>query len=346
MKPIRVLIVEDSAVVREHLRRIISADSRLHVAGMAASGEEALALIDQVSPDVITMDIHLPGIQGFEATRRIMSHRPTPIVVVSGVGSAEVSLTMRALKAGALSVVEKPAAATHRDYEAMAGRLCMQLAIMSEVKVVRQRPQPFAGAVKELPGVSNVYRVLGVATSTGGPGALMELFTGLGAGFPLPVVVVQHMTPGFMEGFASWLAGVVPMPLELMEQRTRLAPGRVYLAPCHRHLILDGVHGALDDSPPVGSHRPSADMMFSSMARTAGTSAIGVLLTGMGEDGAAGLRELRDAGGYTIAEDETSAVVYGMPAAAVRMGGASESLPLSGIARRIRELTGAHAEVL
>jgi two-component system chemotaxis response regulator CheB len=345
MKPIRVLIVEDSAVVREHLRRIISADRRLQVAGMAASGEEALAVIDQVSPDVITMDIQLPGIQGFEATRRIMSHRPTPIVVVSGVGSAEVSLTMRALKAGALSVVEKPAAVTHRDYEAMASHLCMQLAIMSEVKVVRQRPQPFTGMAKELPAASNLYRILGVATSTGGPGALMELLTGLGAGFPLPIVVVQHMTPGFMEGFASWLAGVTPSPLEVMERRTLLAPGRVYLAPCHRHLIIEGAFAALDDSPPIGSHRPSADMMFSSMARTAGAAGIGVLLTGMGEDGAAGLRELRGSGGYTIAEDESSAVVYGMPAAAVRIGGASESLPLSDIAPRIRELTGTRAEV-
>jgi two-component system chemotaxis response regulator CheB len=153
------------------------------------------------------------------------------------------------------------------------------------------------------------------------------------------------MTPGFMEGFASWLAGVTPSPLEVMERRTLLAPGRVYLAPCHRHLIIEGAFAALDDSPPIGSHRPSADMMFSSMARTAGAAGIGVLLTGMGEDGAAGLRELRGSGGYTIAEDESSAVVYGMPAAAVRIGGASESLPLSDIAPRIRELTGTRAEV-
>src|SRR4051812_46175014 len=139
MKPIRVLIVEDSAVVREHLRRIISADSRLQVAGMAASGEEALSVIDRVSPDVISMDIRLPGIQGLEVTRRIMSYRPTPIVVVSGVGSEEVSLTMQALKAGALAVVEKPVSTTHKDYESMATRLCMQLTIMSDVKVVRQR---------------------------------------------------------------------------------------------------------------------------------------------------------------------------------------------------------------
>jgi two-component system chemotaxis response regulator CheB len=344
MRPIRVLIVEDSAVVREHLRRIISGDSRLEVAGMAASGEEALAVIDGVSPDVITMDIRLPGIQGLEATRRIMSYRPTPIVVVSGVGSEEVSLTMQALKAGALSVVEKPVAATHREYEAMAGRLCMQLAIMSEVKVVRQRPKPFATIVRDWPAASNLYRVLAVATSTGGPNALMELLTGLGPGFSLPVVVVQHMAPSFMEGFAAWLASVTPMPIEVVERRTWLRPGTVYLAPCHCHLIVEGCYAALDDSPPVGSHRPAADMMFSSLARTVGRAGIGVLLTGMGEDGAAGLCQLRAAGAYTIAEDETSAVVYGMPAAAVRLGGVSESLPLSYIAARIRELIGARVE--
>jgi two-component system, chemotaxis family, protein-glutamate methylesterase/glutaminase len=344
MRPIRVLIVEDSAVVREHLRRIISADSRLEVAGMAASGEEALAVIDGVSPDVITMDIRLPGIQGLEATRRIMSYRPTPIVVVSGVGSEEVSLTMQALKAGALSVVEKPVAATHGDYEAMAGRLCMQLAIMSEVKVVRQRPKAFATLVRDWPASANLYRVLGVATSTGGPNALMELLTGLGPRFSLPVVVVQHMAPSFMEGFATWLASVTPMPIELVERRTWLAPGRVFLAPCHHHLVIDGSYAALDDSPPLGSHRPAADMMFSSLARTVGRAGIGVLLTGMGEDGAAGLCEMRAAGAYTIAEDETSAVVYGMPAAAVRIGGVSESLPLSYIARRVRELIGSQAE--
>lgn len=345
MRPIRVLIVEDSPVVREHLRRIISADSRLQVAAMAASGEEALAVIDQVSPDIITMDIHLPGIQGLEATRRIMSYRPTPIVVVSGVGSEEVSLTMQALKAGALSVVEKPAATTHKDYEGMASRLCMQLAIMSDVKVVRQRPTPFPRLVNERFATGpSAYRVLGVATSTGGPGALLELFTGFGAGFPLPVAVVQHMTPSFMEGFASWLASVTPMPVEVMRERTRLTPGHVYLAPCNRHLVVEGGFADLDDGPPVGSHRPAADMLFSSMAKTVGPSGIGVLLTGMGEDGAAGLRELRIAGGYTVAEDATTAVVYGMPAAAVRLGGASESLPLGEIAPRIRELIAARVE--
>lgn len=345
MNRIRVLIVEDSAVAREHLRRIISADPRLEVAGAAGSGEEALAVIDRLAPDVITMDVRLPGMQGLEATRRIMAHRPTPIVVVSGIGSEDISLTMEALKAGALSVVEKPAAATHQDYNAMAGRLCMQLAIMSEVRVVRQRQQPLSrfsdGHVKS--GVAP-FRAVGIATSTGGPGALMDLFGGLGAEFPLPVLVVQHMTPNFMDGFASWLASVSPLPVEIVGTKRLLTAGHVYLARCDYHLVVDGIYADIDDGPPIGLHKPAADRLFSSMARTIGPSAIGVQLTGMGEDGAAGLRELRAAGGYTIAEDETTAVVYGMPAAAVRQGAVIESLPLGDVAKRIRELITRHGE--
>ena len=180
------LIVEDSAVVLEHLRRIISADPRLEVAGVATSGEEAVALVGRVLPDVISMDIHLPGIQGFEATRRIMAQRPTPIVVVSGIDSDEIGLTMQALKAGALAVVEKPAATTQQDYEAVAARLCTQLAIMSEVKVVRQRENSFrreeAPAFRPpAPAFSPAsYKVVGIAASTGGPGALLQLLPSAG----------------------------------------------------------------------------------------------------------------------------------------------------------------------
>lgn len=346
MNSIRVLIVEDSAVVQEHLRRIISMDPRLEVAGIAGSGEEALELVDQVSPDVISMDIQLPGMQGFEATRRIMSHRPTPIVVVSGIGSEEVGLTMQALKAGALSVVEKPVAAAHQDYDALAGRLCTQLQIMSQVKVVRQRAIPyFLGQGSAPPAATGLYRLLGVGASTGGPGALIQLFGALGSDFPLPVAVVQHMTPSFMEGFAEWLGRVTPLSIEIVQGRTALLPGHVYLAPCDRHLSIEGKWACLDDGPPVGCHRPSADTLFSSMARSLGPAGLGVLLTGMGEDGAAGLRELRSAGGFTLAEDESTAVVYGMPGAAVKLGAVCESLPLNGIGARILEAVAPRPEV-
>lgn len=342
MKRIRVLIVEDSAVVREHLRRIISSDPRLEVAAVAASGEEALVLADRISPDVISMDIHLPGIQGFEVTRRIMAERPTPIVVVSGIELEEVNLTMEALKAGALAVVEKPAAAGHKDYDALAGRLCTQLAIMSEVKVVRQRPIPDPASAWRRPcpeGAAGQIRMLAVAASTGGPNALMQLLSGLrSAGFRLPIVVVQHITPGFVTGFASWLSGVTRIPAEVIEQRTPLSAGRAYIASSERHIASDGTWVWAEDGPPVSNHRPSANVLFSSVARGCGSGAIGVLLTGMGDDGAEGLRQLRAAGAFTIAEDPSTAVVYGMPEAAVRAGAVCESLPLGAIAGRVMEV--------
>ncbi|HEX3744193.1 MAG TPA: chemotaxis-specific protein-glutamate methyltransferase CheB [Bryobacteraceae bacterium] len=355
MRPVRVLIVEDSAVVREHLRNIISADPRLQVAGMAGSGEEALAMVDQVAPDVISMDIQLPGIEGFETTRRIMAYRPTPIVVVSGIDMEEVNLTMRALKSGALGVVQKPVSSGHPDYDVIARRLCTQLAIMSEVKVIRRRDVgPRKGEPALLPAVPPVSvsrlsfaatpRVLAVAASTGGPNALLHLLCGLGEHFPLPVVLVQHMTSGFVEGFADWLSEVTPFSACVVNGPTTLLPGMVYVAPSERHLVLHSSGAGLSDAPPVGTLRPSANVLFSSAAKTVGAACIAVLLTGMGEDGAAGMGELNASGAYTLAEDETTAVVYGMPAAAARQGFVRELLPLPGIAPRILSLIAAKNE--
>jgi two-component system chemotaxis response regulator CheB len=336
--------------MREHLRRIISADPRLTVAGLAASGEEALARIDEIAPDVISMDIQLPGIHGFEATRRIMAHRPTPIVVVSGIGIEEVSLTMEALKAGALGVVEKPVSSAHEGFLAMARRLCTQLLIMSDVKVIRRRE---TGSIRDFIQKSDVrrsrrvpdslissepVRILAIGTSTGGPNALLQLLNGLGSEFSVPIVVVQHMTPGFMQGFAEWLASVTPFRASVVDSPMALEPKSVYLASGNRHLVLNGGAAIPDDGPAVGNHRPSASVLFSSLARSVGPSTIGVLLTGMGEDGASGLMDLKLAGGHTIAEDESTAVVYGMPAAGVRLGAVNESLPLQSIAPRILEL--------
>jgi two-component system chemotaxis response regulator CheB len=346
-KPIRVLIVEDSAVVREHLTRIISADPRLQVAGVAESGEEAIAMVERIAPDVISMDIQLPGMEGFEAARRIMALRPTPIVVVSGLDVSEVGLTMKALRAGALGVVEKPVAAGHSDYEVMAARLCTQLVIMSEVKVIRRREGSLEPAPRRLPvqrplprvtAADTPVRLVAIAASTGGPNALLQVLSGLGENFPLPIAVVQHMNPGFMEGFAEWLTSVTPFSATVVNQPMTLAPATVFIAPSSRHLTVDSGTAYPSDSPIVGGHRPSANVLFSSVARVYGSSAVGVLLTGMGEDGAEGLAELRATGAWTIAEDETTAVVYGMPAAAVRRRAAAESLPLPRVAGRLLDV--------
>jgi two-component system chemotaxis response regulator CheB len=341
MSAIRVLIVEDSPVVGEHLRRIISADPRLEVAAIATSGEDAIDMVERLRPDVISMDIRLPGIQGFEATQRIMAECPTPIIVVSGIDMEAMTLTMRALRAGALSVVEKPASSTHEDYGALAAKLCTQLAIMSEVHVVRQRP--IAARLPVRPSArrtaNTTYRVLGIAASTGGPGALMQVLCGLGPDFPLPIAVVQHMTPSFLTGFADWLESVTPFSVSIVDRPMQLLSGKVYLAPPRdSHMIVNGLTGLCEDRPPIGGHRPSANALFSSMARSLAGDAIGLQLTGMGDDGAAGLLELKKAGAYTIAEDESTAVVYGMPAAAAQLGAIREILPLGEIAPRILKL--------
>jgi len=348
MKKIRVLIVEDSNVVRQFLKHIIARDPRLEIVGAVESGEEALRILNKVCPDVISLDIRLPGINGFEVTRRIMSERPTPIVVVSAsVERADLQITMNALAEGALTVLEKPTGIASSDYEVLAERLCTQLAIMSQVKVVRRRPhsRPVPRVDRRAPLRLPGFRALGIVSSTGGPKALVQLLNGLGSDFPLPILAVQHITSSFLEGFASWLEGVCPFGVEIVRDRTVVAGGRIYLAAADHHLRAENGFVRVDRGDPVCAQRPSGTVLFESMAAALGSQGLGVLLTGMGEDGAEGLLRLRQSGAHTIAEDESTAVVYGMPAEAVRLGGASESLPLPAIAPRILELIMPRSEV-
>jgi two-component system chemotaxis response regulator CheB len=346
MKRIRVMIVEDSAVIRELLWQLIEGDSRLEVCAAVSSAEAALRMVESVAPDVISLDIRLPGMDGLEATRRIMSLKPTPIVVVSAaVESEELTIAMRALEAGALAVLEKPVGMHHQDYEQIAGRLCTQLAIMSQVRVVRQRalswggpPGPQPAPRPACPGPRVPFEILGLVCSTGGPSALIELLGGLGAAFPLPILAVQHMTPSFLEGFASWLSGVCPFVVKVAMGGEIPVSGFLYMAPTDRHLRIEAGVLTLNGGAPVCAQRPSGTILFQSMAHSLGPKALGVILTGMGEDGAAGLLEIRQAGGYTIAEDPSTALVSGMPQTAVLLGAAREVLRLSAIAPRLLQL--------
>ncbi|WP_050783400.1 chemotaxis-specific protein-glutamate methyltransferase CheB [Methylobacterium nodulans] len=338
------MLVEDSLVVRQLLAHIVSRDPRLALVAAVTSGEEALREIHRVQPDVISMDIRLPGIDGLETTRRIMAERPTPIVVIAdAVEDSSLKISMNALRAGALSVVEKPVGTGHRAYAAVADEICTQLRIMSEVPVIRRRA---IGAERERPappdlpvrpeGLGALPSLVAIAASTGGPPAFARLLGALPADFPAPILLVQHMGAAFMDGFAAWLNGVVPPTVAIAEDGARPLPGHVYVAPGDRHLEL-GPGGliALSDGAPVGSQRPSATTLFRSVARHVGPRALGILLTGMGEDGAAGLLDMRLSGALTIAEHESSAVVYGMPAAAVRLKAAGSVLPLDMIAPRL-----------
>lgn len=354
----RVMIVEDSQVVREFLQHVIDQDPRLEVSASVGSAEEALRLMHQVSPDVVSMDVRLPGMNGLEATQRIMRDKPTPIVVVAAsIDSDDLRISMNALRMGALAVVEKPLGVTHHDYQMMADHLCNQLAVMSQVKVIRQRlsqTKPHASDRKCVPRIVDQslstargsFSAMGIVASTGGPAALQKLLGRLDPGFPLPIALVQHMANGFLAGFVSWLQGACPLRVVIAQHGEKPLPSTVYVPPVDRHLRIE--HGLLhlDAGPFVSSQRPSGTVLFQSMAESLGPQAIGVLLTGMGEDGAVGLKELFDVGGYTIAEDATTAVVYGMPAAAVRLGAVRELLPLHQINSRLQELVSLSQEIV
>ncbi len=346
-QPIRVMIVEDSGVIREFLEYLITQDRRLHVAASVGSGEEALAKLDRVAPDVISMDIRLPGIDGFETTKRIMAMRPTPIVVVSASVEAEdLQISINALRAGALSVVEKPVGVRHQDYELLAKRLCTQLVIMSQVQVIRQRTRMRGGTSSTLPTPSkpltqhkpHELRGIGIVASTGGPNALQQVLGELPRTFPLPIFLVQHITAAFLSGFVHWLDGQCLLNVVEAESGHMPRPGTVYVAPADRHLEVRRSGLWLTADELVCQQRPSGTVLLRSLAESFRESACGVVLTGMGSDGADGMLAIRQAGGYTLAEDESTAVVYGMPEAAVRLGGVSELLPQPEIGPRLIEL--------
>ncbi len=341
---VRVLIVEDSPTLRLLLKTILESDPEIQVIGMAASGEEGVRQALALKPDIITMDIHLPGMDGFEATRRIMEQRPTPIVIVSSsVDRNEVMVTFNAIQAGALEVLEKPTSTNHPDYAALRERLITSVKLMSEVKVIRRYRSPMAGRGQPGPvgRAARSYALVAIGASTGGPAALNALFKELPADFPLPIVVVQHMTIGFTAGLAAWLQLESRLPVKIAEEGESLRAGTIYLAPDDTHIEFRyrGVIG-LSKAPVISHVRPSATVLFESVARVYGAEAIGILLTGMGDDGARGLKAMRERGAATIAQDEATSAVYGMPKVAAEIGAAEQILPLNQIVGAVLTLIG------
>lgn len=357
-RKIRVLVVEDSPVVQQLLAHVIGEDPRLELTGIAPSGEQALRMVESLMPDVVSLDIRLPGIDGFAVTTRLMREHPVPIVVVAS-DLRDLDIPMRALQAGALAVVEKPGSMARADYQTVARHLCTQLTIMSQVKVIRQRGRPRNGTGDDdsggngkapaappplLPlGGKRRFRALGITASTGGPAALVKLLRGLPTDFPLPVFVVQHIGAPFVAGFASWLGSVTPLPVALASDAPH-RPGHVYVAPGELHLTAAPGGMRLVQGDQVCGQRPSGDVLFSSLATAFGPDAIGVLLTGMGEDGARGLLDMHRAGAHTIAEHASTAVIHSMPGTAVRLGGVAEELPIDKVAARLLELVSTGME--
>ncbi len=343
---LRVLVAEDSPTTRALLVAILASDPEIEVIGEAHDGMQAVELTQSLRPDLVTMDIRMPRLNGFEATKEIMITAPTRIVIVTASTLArEIETSMHALRAGALTVLPKPKGPQDADFEQSAAQFLASIKAMSQVKVVRHwrpasGPAPARTQVapaRTLPATKG--RVVALATSTGGPAALHRLLSGLPAEFPVPLLVVQHITPGFIGGLADWLNKVTGLRVKVAEDGEALLPSTVYFGPDDRHLgIAAKGKIALTRTPPRGGFRPSGNCLFESAAQVYGAATVAVVLTGMGDDGVEGLRAARRVGGYVLAQDEKSSVVYGMPGAAVATGLVDQVLPLDDIPGRLVEL--------
>jgi two-component system chemotaxis response regulator CheB len=333
---ISVFLVDDSAVSRMAFRKLIQQDSRLRVVGEANDGEEALRKIPEIKPDVVLMDIVMPGMDGMETTRELMHHAPCPILIISDQVGGNVDPSFEALRAGALEVIGKPTAGELSD-PSFAETLLRKIRLLSDVPVITRYRTFAAGRRKRRRSSARPTRedvkLLCIGASTGGPPVLQRLLGSIPRTPKWPTLIVQHMTPGFTAGMASWLGKATGRQVEMATSGTRPEPGVVYVAPDAYHLELLGRCLRLSESPPVAGHRPSVDALFASVASTGPAhETVAVVLTGMGRDGAAGLKLLREAGAWTIAQDRISSVVYGMPKAAAEIEAACESMSVDELA--------------
>jgi two-component system, chemotaxis family, protein-glutamate methylesterase/glutaminase len=350
-RTIEVLVVEDSRVAEELLVHELNADPELHVMGTAHNGFEALDFLLKNKPDVILMDLQMPKMDGFEATRRIMETEPVPVVAITATFDAhEVATNFRTMEAGAVALIEKPHGPGHPRYAETSRKMVETVKLMSEVKLVRRiprfqradRPAPARAEERVVAPAKTGVEIIAIGVSTGGPPVLQTLLSLLPKDLPVPVLIVQHIAAGFLEGMAEWLQLTSGFPMHIAVHGERLMPARAYLAPdgCHLGVGRDGTI-ALSKAPPEYGLRPAVSCLFRSVREIYGSNAAAVLLTGMGRDGADELKLLRDRGAITIAQDKESSLVHGMPGEAIRLEAATYVLPpdriaplLAGIAKK------------
>jgi two-component system chemotaxis response regulator CheB len=339
MKTIRVLVVDDSVTVRKRLVEVLGADPELEVVAEADDGKTAIELCQSLRPDVVTLDMMLPVMTGLAATEYIMAHCPTPIVIVSAsTNRGELFRTYEALAAGAVDVLEKPTGDEVDDE--WERRLISTVKLVSRIKVIthlrgKLRPAAPPPMLRPVPGATQACQVVAIGASTGGPGAIVEILRGLSPRFPLPILLVLHIGEPFAAAFADWLDGTSPLRVAYARDGEVIPPVgqcRILMAPPDRHMVVRGGRLRLTSDPERHSCRPSVDELFESLAREQADQCAACLLTGMGKDGAAGLLALRRAGGITIAQDEATSVVFGMPREAILLDAAQRVLPLGEIA--------------
>lgn len=349
--PLRVLVVDDSALVREVFRMMLPESDGFSVA-TAADPLIAVRRMAEQRPDVLVLDLEMPHMDGLTFLRRIMASDPLPVVICSALGTKGSELSLKALEEGAIEVIAKPTLGLRRFLEENADTLAQTVRAASGARVnLRARGSaPLPVRAEAAPAIRLTSdRIVAVAASTGGTEAIRELISSLPLDTP-PIVVVQHMPPSFTRAFAQRLDRDTPLKVAEASDGEWLTPGKVLIAPGDRHLTVrrSGAHyrAALDGGAPVSRHRPSADVLFGSVAAVAGACAVGVILTGMGSDGAEGLKRMHDAGAFTIAQDEQSSVVFGMPREAIALGGVDRILPLTEIPAAILAHSGARVSEL
>lgn len=342
---IHILIADDSVTETTLLKHLFEEEKDMKVIGCARDGKEAVTLASQLKPDLITMDIQMPIMNGFEATQLIMMNNPVPIVVISStLNNQDLDTTFLALEAGAVSVIEKPVNALDPSYELARKRMMTIIRSMAEIKVVTRR---FATNNLHKRSKNQVispshYDMIGIGASVGGPQALKTILSMLPQRFPVPIVAVQHITPGFLQGFCHWLNQNCHLTVKTAENHEILKPNYVYLAPeiCHLEVSRIGTNlvAHYKEGSAVAGFRPSITVLFQSIAKFCGKNAIGILLTGMGRDGAQGLLELKQKKAYTLVQDEKSSVVFGMGKVAESIGAADQVIPLEEIVNTLSKL--------
>ena len=348
---IKVLVVDDSAVVRDLLKHILTSQSEIVVIGEAKDGQEAVEFVAVNKPDVITMDINMPRLNGFEATRQIMQKYPVPIVIVTASWDPnDLNKTWTAMEAGAVAAIEKPRYSTEEDYKNNAKNIVDTVRLMSQVKVVRRWPKRKV-AVTEVSADRTEsrlsaprYEIVAIGASTGGPPVIKELLETLPENFSAPIAIVQHIARNFTAGLVEWLDRSTALKVRVAKNRDILESGTVYVAPDGLQMKVDlSNHIILTDDPPENGLKPSVSYLFRSIAEIFGKKAVGILLTGMGKDGANELRTLKDKGAITIAQDKETSVIHGMPGEAIKIGGATHIAAPDRIVGLLMRLIGAGA---
>ena len=340
---IRVVVVDDSALVRNVLASLINRTPDIRVVGAAADPYEARELIRELDPDVITLDVEMPRMDGLAFLERLMRLRPTPVLMVSTLTERGTQTALRALELGAVDFVAKPALGVRAGLDELADEITGKVRVAAQARVRRRLNAPAVEAARPPRPTADGAKVLSeqliaMGASTGGTEALRVVLTALPPQVP-GVVIAQHMPAGFTASFAARLDGLCQLRVKEAADREAILRGHAYIAPGGRHLWVEcrgaGFLARVDDGEPVNRHKPSVEVLFRSVARCAGARATGVMLTGMGGDGAAAMREMRNEGAYNLVQDEASCVVFGMPREAIAAGAADEIVPLHAIAQRL-----------